>query len=189
MSPNRQLPSARGTIMHKNAPLTPKGREVLVQHLQADQSVAKVAQAMGLPETTVRKWWRRHQPGEGLQDRSSRPHHSPRAIVTERRAQIEALRRQRRTGRLIAQELGVSSATVSRVLRRAGLRRWRSGSRPMRWRRGSALLASREARFFAASVARPSGGAFPCRGRADRATTRCAPAGRATLRATAYASA
>ena len=111
--------------MHKNARLTPKGREVLIQRLQAGQRVAEVAQAMGLSETTVRKWWRRHQQGEGLHDRSSRPHYSPRAIVIERRAQIEALRRQRRTGRLIAQDLGVSSATVSRVLRRAGLSRWR----------------------------------------------------------------
>ena len=111
--------------MHKNARLTPKGREVLVQRLQAGQPVAEVAQAMGLSETTVRKWWRRFCQGEGLEDRSSRPHTSPRAIAVERRTRIEALRRQRRTGRLIAQDLGVSSATVSRVLRRAGLSRWR----------------------------------------------------------------
>mgnify|MGYP003576691738 FL=1 len=111
--------------MHKNARLTPKGREVLIQRLQAGQRVAEVAQAMGLSETTVRKWWRRFCQGHGLQDRSSRPHSSPRAIGTKRGAQIEALRRQRRTGRLIARELGVSAATVSRVLRRAGLSRWR----------------------------------------------------------------
>lgn len=111
--------------MHKNARLTPKGREVLVQRLQSGQRVAEVAQAMGLSETTVRKWWRRFVQGEGLQDRSSRPHSSPRAIPAERRAQVESLRRQRRTGRLIAQQTGLSSATVSRVLRRAGLSRWR----------------------------------------------------------------
>src|SRR5690606_28367159 len=111
--------------MHKNARLTPKGREVLVQRLQSGQRVAEVAQAKGLSETTVRKWWRRFCQGEGLQDRSSRPHHSPRAIGAERRARIEALRRQPRTGWLIAQGLGVSAATVSRVLRQAGLSRWR----------------------------------------------------------------
>lgn len=111
--------------MHKNARLTPKGREVLVQRLQSGQRVAEVAQAMGLSETTVRKWWRRFCEGEGLADRSSRPHASPRAIPAERRAQIESLRRQRRTGRLIAEQTGLSPATVSRVLRRAGLSRWR----------------------------------------------------------------
>ncbi len=111
--------------MHKNARLTPKGREVLIQRLQAGQRVAEVAQALGISEPTVRKWWRRFQAGEGLENRSSRPQCSPHALSAERRAQIEALRRQRRTGRLIAQALGVSTATVSRVLRRAGLSRWR----------------------------------------------------------------
>lgn len=111
--------------MHKNARLTPKGREVLVQRLQSGQRVSEVSQAMGLSETTVRKWWRRFCQGEGLQDRSSRPHHSPLALGPQHRAQIEALRRQRRTGRVIAHALGVSTATVSRVLRRAGLSRWR----------------------------------------------------------------
>jgi transposase InsO family protein len=111
--------------MHKNARLTPKGREVLIQRLQAGQRVAEVSQAMGLSETTVRKWWRRFRQGEGLADRSSRPHHSPRAVARERRAQIEALRRQRRSGRWIATTMGLSAATVSRVLRRARLSRWR----------------------------------------------------------------
>jgi DNA-binding MurR/RpiR family transcriptional regulator len=57
----------------------------------------------------------------GLQDRSSRPHRlrqpTPQTVVEE----IERLRRQRRTGKQIAAETGVSSATVSRVLRRLGL--------------------------------------------------------------------
>lgn len=111
--------------MHKNARLTPKGREVLIQRLQAGQRVAEVAQAMGISETTVRKWWRRFRQGESLADRSSRPLHSPRAVAIERRAQIEALRRQRRSGRWIAMTMGLSAATVSRVLRRARLSRWR----------------------------------------------------------------
>ncbi len=63
---------------------------------------------------------RRH---EGLKDRSSRPHHlrkpTPAAIVER----VEALRRQRFTGKQIAAEAGVSPATVSRILRRLGLNR------------------------------------------------------------------
>ena len=89
------------------------------------QRPAEVAQAMGISETTVRKWWRRHRGGEGLEDRCSRPRRSPRALSSARRRRIETLRRQRRTGRWIAAQLGVSRATVSRVMRRAGISRWR----------------------------------------------------------------
>src|SRR5262249_53800008 len=39
------------------------------------------------------------------------------------RTEVEALRRQRHTGKQIAVELGISPATVSRVLRRLGLNR------------------------------------------------------------------
>lgn len=111
--------------MHKNARLTPKGREVLIQRLEAGQRVWEVAQAVGISQATVRKWWRRHQAGEGLQDRRSRPKQSPRQTPAELRAHVEALRRQRRTGRWIAQQTGLSPATVSRVLRQAGISRWR----------------------------------------------------------------
>jgi len=56
-----------------------------------------------------------------LQERSSRPHRlrqpTPEAVVKR----IEALRRERRTGQQIAAQVGVSPATVSRVLRRLGL--------------------------------------------------------------------
>src|SRR5690606_37223543 len=110
--------------MHKNARLTPKGREVLIQRLEAGQRVDEVAQALGISGTTVRKW-RRHQAGEGLEDRSSRPRRSPRQTCDGWRAHVEALRRQRRTGRWIAQQTGLSPATVSRLLRQAGISRWR----------------------------------------------------------------
>lgn len=125
MLPNANIHSARGTTMHKNARLTPKGREVLVGRLAAGCRVSEVAQALGISQSTVRKWWRRHRDGESLVDRSSRPATSPARLSDDRRRQIEALRRQRRSGRAIAQVLAVSRATVSRVLRRAGLSRWR----------------------------------------------------------------
>ena len=113
--------------MHKHARLTPRGRETMLARLQAGQHQADVAQAMGVSLTTVKKWLRRYrQEGlAGLQDRSSRPQHSPRALREALRRRIIALRQQRRTGRLIVRRLGVSAASVSRVLRRAGLSRWR----------------------------------------------------------------
>ena len=70
----------------------------------------------------MRKWVKRHE-NEGVAgfvDRSSRPYrHLPTPQPVEER--IEALRRQRLTGKAIAAETGVSRATVSRVLRRLGL--------------------------------------------------------------------
>lgn len=113
--------------MHKNARLTPRGREVLIARLQTGQKAAEVAQAMGISVTTVRKWWRRFKAEGlgGLQDRSSRPQRSPRSMAAECRDRIVALRLDRKTGRWIAQQTCVSTASVSRVLRRAHLSRWR----------------------------------------------------------------
>jgi transposase InsO family protein len=62
---------------------------------------------------------------EGLRDHSSRPHSSPSQTPLATCAAVEALRRQRHTGKQIAAEVEVSPATVSRILRRLGLSRIR----------------------------------------------------------------
>lgn len=113
--------------MHKHARLTPKGRETMLARLQAGQHQADVAQAMGVSVTTVKKWLRRYRSegAAGLQDRSSRPIRSPKALPELRRQQVVELRLQRRTGRFIARQLGLSAASVSRILRKARLSRWR----------------------------------------------------------------
>ncbi|NJO54107.1 MAG: IS481 family transposase [Bacteroidales bacterium] len=111
--------------IHKNARLTPFGRERLVQAVLSGQTPKAVSQAAGVCPRTVRKWVARFKAEgrAGLIDRSSRPQRlyrpTPAAVV----ARVEALRRQRRTGRQIAAELSVSAATVSRILRRLGLNR------------------------------------------------------------------
>lgn len=99
----------------------------MLGRLEAGQHQLDVAQAMGVSLTTVKKWLRRYRAEgpSGLLDRSSRPCRSPRQLPTMVRSEITALRRQRRTGRFIARQLRVSAATVSRVLRRAKLSRWR----------------------------------------------------------------
>jgi len=112
--------------VHKNARLTPCGREVMVRRvLEGGQTPEAVAEAVGVCPRTVRKWVSRFQAEgiSGLQDRSSRPHclRNPTPIETVER--IEALRRQRWTGEQIARATGVSKATVFRVLRRLGLNR------------------------------------------------------------------
>ena len=110
--------------IHKNARLTPHSRAELVRRVLCDgQNTTTVAAAFGVCERTVRKWMRRFEleGTAGLVDRSSRPHRLYRATPHAVVEQIEALRRQRWTGRQIAAEVGVSPATVSRVLRRLGL--------------------------------------------------------------------
>jgi transposase InsO family protein len=111
--------------IHKNARLTPHGRERIVMQVVSGQAPEAAARAAGVCPRTVRKWVARYRSEglAGLADRSSRPHRlyrpTPAAIVE----QVEALRRQRFTGKQIAAEVGVSPATVSRILRRLGLNR------------------------------------------------------------------
>ncbi len=54
---------------------------------------------------------------------SSRPVSSPGQTVAATCFAVEALRRLRNAGKQIAAELGISPATVSRILRRMGLNR------------------------------------------------------------------
>ena len=111
--------------IHKNARLTPLGRERIVRQVLSGQTPEAAARAAGVCPRTARKWVARFEAEgvDGLKDRSSRPHRlyrpTPAAIVE----QVEALRRQRWTGKQIAAELGISPATVSRILRRLGLNR------------------------------------------------------------------
>src|SRR5215813_4320972 len=118
-----QIPTENRMNVHKNARLTPRGRERIVRQVESGQTPEAVAKAAGVCPRTVRKWVERYRREglAGLQDRSSRPHRlrqpTPAAVVAE----IERLRRQRWTGKQIAVQVGVSPATVSRVLRRRGL--------------------------------------------------------------------
>lgn len=114
--------------IHENARLTPQGRAQVVQRVEDGERVRVVARAVGVTDRTIRKWvtrWRT-APAQGLADRSSRPHHSPRATPPAIVDQIVALRRQRWTGVQIAARVGVSRATVGRLLRARGLARLRA---------------------------------------------------------------
>lgn len=111
--------------VHKNARLTPFGRGRIVELVASGQTPQAASQAAGVCPRTARKWIRRYEnEGQsGLADRSSRPHRLYRPTPLPVVAQIEALRRQRLSGRAIAAQLGVSPATISRILRRLGLSR------------------------------------------------------------------
>jgi transposase InsO family protein len=114
--------------IHENARLTPRGREHMVNMVLGGQTPKAAGEAVGVCPRTVRKWVARFEAEglAGLQDRSSRPDRlrqpTPQAVIDR----IETLRRQRLTGKAIAGETGVSTATVSRVLTRLGLNRLRA---------------------------------------------------------------
>ena len=111
--------------IHKNARLTPRGRELIARQIESGQTPEAAARAAGVCPRTARKWHARFKAEglEGLKDRSSRPHRLRQPTPAAVAAKVEALRRQRLTGKHIAAEVGVSPATVSRILKRLGLNR------------------------------------------------------------------
>jgi transposase InsO family protein len=114
--------------VHKNAPLTPKGREAMVRSVvEGGLSKADAAYQFNTTPKTVAKWVKRFRAEgvDGLRDRSSRPLSSPSRTPVTTCTAVEALRRQRHTGKQIAAEVEISPATVSRILRHLGLNRMR----------------------------------------------------------------
>jgi len=111
--------------IHKNARLTPKSRAELVRRLAAGRSKAEVAADFGICTKTAAKWLARFKSLgiEGLIDRSSRPRRLRRPTPDIVAAEVISLRRQRLPGKEVALRLNLSPATVSRILKRAGLSR------------------------------------------------------------------
>jgi transposase InsO family protein len=109
---------------HKNARLTYLRRLEMVQDItERGMSAAQAARAHSVSAATARKWLGRYlaDGAQGLLDKSSRPDRSPRAIDPSVALAIVELRRKLFLQSRIATYMGVSKATVSRVLRRAGL--------------------------------------------------------------------
>jgi transposase InsO family protein len=107
---------------HKNARLTFEGRKLLIERI-AIMGLMPAAKAAGISPRTARKWRDRfveHGP-DGLCDRSSRPVHVRTTLDGQLFERIEQLRRLRMPMRGIAQVVGRSVATVSRVLAGLGL--------------------------------------------------------------------
>jgi transposase InsO family protein len=113
--------------VHKNARTTMHSRAELVRRVREGQAPRAVAAALGVDRKTVKKWVARFEAegSAGLADRSSRPHRLNNPTADEVCARILELRRERWTGQQIAKETKVSTATVGRVLARAGLNRMR----------------------------------------------------------------
>jgi len=111
---------------HKNARLTYLRRLEMVQDIaERGLSPAEAGDRHGVSAVTARKWHARYLAGgaQALLDKSSRPTKSPRTIDAKVASTIVELRRKLLLQSDIAAYMGVSKATVSRVLKRAGLSR------------------------------------------------------------------
>lgn len=125
-----ELPQNRthngGFLVHRNARLTPKGRLLLCQRIEAGWPVAHAAAAIGISRDRAYVWWRRYQAEgvAGLEDRSSRPRRSPTRTKPSVERRIVGLRRKQGLGPArIAGIIGMPASTVHRVLVRQGLNR------------------------------------------------------------------
>jgi transposase InsO family protein len=119
--------------MHRNARLTVWGRAELVRRVRAGRPAAHVAAEMGISRATAYKWLRRFETegASGFEDRSSRPHRSPRRTSLVVEGRVLALRRARKFGPArIGYELGLAPSTVHRVLARHGISRLAWMDRP-----------------------------------------------------------
>ncbi|MGA3068906.1 MAG: IS481 family transposase [Terracidiphilus sp.] len=114
---------------HQNARLVVYSREQMAKMVVERGFTQKAAAAaFCVSAKTTAKWVRRYRElgRAGLSDLSSRPHRSPRQTSSSLLERVLVLRRLRWNGWRIARELGLSRATVSRALRRAGMNRLRS---------------------------------------------------------------
>ena len=117
--------------IHRNARLGLAGRHQLVQLIEAEGQRA-AARRLSVSPATANKWWQRWQrAGDAqrqtlscLQDRSSRPQHSPRELAADEQERICEVRHHTGWGpRLIAGIVGRPHSTVHRTLQRGGCSR------------------------------------------------------------------
>ncbi len=114
-------------MSHANALLTPRGRLQLARCVvEQGWPLRRAAERFQVSPTTAARWadrYRRHG-ADGMADRSSRPHRSPRRTPSRLERRIVKVRVVRRWGPArIGFLLGVHPSTVHRVLSRYGLAR------------------------------------------------------------------
>ena len=121
-------------MAHRRAKLTVFGRQLLVDRIVVDRMpVAHAAAMAGVSRTTAWKWVRRYREAgiAGLEDHSSRPHRSPRALGPERVAAILAARHELGYGpHRLAPLVGIPRSTIGTVLARHGVSRLADRDRP-----------------------------------------------------------
>jgi transposase InsO family protein len=87
-------------------------------------TIAAAAAVVGCSRQTGSKWVNRHRRGEGLEDRSSRPHRSPRRASEAVERAVMAARADLHAGpHVIGWATGIAASTVHAILRRNGCSR------------------------------------------------------------------
>lgn len=110
--------------LHGNARLTPGGRDLMCRRVrEMGWTVEEAAEAAGCSTRTCHRWLTRHDAGESMTDRSSRPKSMPMKTPPQVEALVEQLRRSGWTSTRIAAELNMATSTVCAVLKRLGLNR------------------------------------------------------------------
>ena len=120
-------------MAHRTARLNVFGRQLLISRVELDGwSIAKAAEAQGVSRQTAHKWVTRYRAEgwSGLEDRTSRPHRTPRITPPETVEAILRTRVERRWGpHRIGPLLGLAPSTVYAVLARTGYSRLRDADR------------------------------------------------------------
>ena len=107
--------------LHANAVLTVRQRQRACDLVAAGLTITAAALVVGCSRQTASKWVNRRRRGEPLQDRSSRPHRSPRRTPAAVEQAILRAREELREGpHVIGWALGLAASTVHAVLRRHG---------------------------------------------------------------------
>lgn len=114
-------------MSHANAALTPRARMKLARLIvEGGWPVARVAERFQVSWPTAKRWAERYRADglAGMADRSSRPHHSPRATRAPMVRKIVHLRWKQRLGPVaIADRVGCAPSTVHQVLVRCRINR------------------------------------------------------------------
>jgi transposase InsO family protein len=114
-------------VAHANAALTPRHRLRLAKAIVEDGwTISYAAAVFNVAWPTAKRWAQRYQQGgpAAMEDRSSRPHHSPRRTPAPVVRKIVHLRWKKRLGPVaIADRLGLAPSTVHAVLVRCRINR------------------------------------------------------------------
>ncbi|MGW1880832.1 IS481 family transposase, partial [Streptomyces sp. NPDC001975] len=112
-------------MSHRNAPLTPTGRLRLARCVVDDGwPVRRAAERFQVSHTTAARWAGRYRQlgPDGMHDRSSRPHHSPRQTHADTEAEVVRMRHEHRIGPLrLAARARIAASTAHRILKRHGI--------------------------------------------------------------------
>jgi transposase len=112
--------------LHGSAALSQRQRRRLVELVASGTTIAAAAALVGCSRQTGSKWVGRARRGEGLEDRSSRPHRQPRRTPAGVEREVLRARRELRLGpHPLGWALGLAASTVHAILSRNGCSRLR----------------------------------------------------------------